>query len=327
MTAEVETMFYYKEVPWHRLGKQVTKVLKAEEAIIEAGLNWDVEIIPLYHRYEGKVVKIEDRVATRRTTDRTILGIVTPKYSPVQNIDAFKFFDAVTGTGEAKYHTAGSLRNGKRIWILAKMNDSIGVKGDEVDKYLLLMNGHDGSLALKMFFTPIRVVCSNTLAMAEAGADLTKTFYAKHLGDITARVENAKEILGLTNQFFKEFQEKALYLASHQLPPAELPKLLAGAFGTSGSIRPEDVVQLNDFGTTRKINEMERVQALFEGEGKGLNEPGIKGTKWAAYNAVVEYVDYAKKFSGENPNDNRLEAVWLSTGQRIKQRAMDYLLA
>ena len=325
MSAEVESMFYYGDTPWHSLGKPVEHALTAKEAIVEAGLDWEVEMVPLYHRWQGQRLKIEHKLATRRTTDGTILGIVTPKYSPVQNKEAFGFFDSVVGTGEAKYHTAGSLRQGQYIWMLAKLNDVMNINGDEVDKYMLLMNGHNGWLALKMFFTPIRVVCMNTLMAAAAGAQRIETFHAKHLGNISGKMEQAREILGMTMKFYSDFQEQANILARNQLPAPAFPKLLAASFGTTGSIRMEDIVTLNDFGSTKKINQMEMVQALYEGDGKGLDNPTIKGTKWAAYNAIVEYVDYGRKFRGASPEDNRLENAWISDGMRIKNKAWKYL--
>ena len=327
MAHEVEQMFYYGEEPWHHLGKKVEHALTAEEAIVEAGLDWEVVTAPIYHNWGGTRVKIEDRTAVRRTTDGNVLGIMTPHYVPVQNKDAFKFFDSVTGTGEAKYHTAGSLRNGRRVWMLAKLNGKgpMSIKGDAVDKYLLLMNGHDGQVALKMFFTPVRVVCMNTLTAADVGARRVETFYAKHQGNIAGRMDQAREILGMTIKFFGAFEEQANRLATLQLPPAELPKLLAAAFGTTGAMRVEDVVNLSDFTSTRKEHEMERVQALFEGAGKGLDNPAIKGTKWAAYNAIVEHCDYEKQFRGKQPEDNRLEYMWLGGGQQVKARAWAYL--
>jgi len=323
----MESMFYYGEVPWHGLGKNVEHVLTAEEAINEAGLNWDVELAQIYTRFGGKLTQIKERRAVRRMTDGQVLGVMSPSYAPVQNREAFKFFDSVVGTGEAKYHTAGSLRGGQRIWMLAKVDGkgSMSIKGDAVDKYLLLLNGHDGGLALKMFFTPVRVVCMNTLMAAEAGSKRIETFYAKHMGNITTKLDTAREILGMTMKFFDGFQEKATKMAMLALPAPQFPKMLCAAFG-DGRIRPEDVVRIPDFVKSEKQQEeMEMVQMLFEGSGKGLNEKGIRGTRWAAYNAVVEHVDYEKQFRGDNAANNRLENIWFWGGQRIKQRAWDYL--
>jgi len=322
MAAEFETGFFYKEPAWHGLGTVVDKVLTAEEAIKAAGLDWTVEMAPLYHRWDGKVTKLSDRVAVRRETDGAVLGVVTPGYRPIQNVDSFNFFDGVTASGAAKYHTAGSLRGGKIIWILAKLdqNGPLNIKGDQVDKYLLLKGSHDGSGAQKMFFTGVRVVCMNTLQLAESGAR-SETFYARHQGNVLSRMEIAQKILGLSLKHFNRFQEIAIKLATDQLPPAQMPLLLNAAFGTSGAISADQILDMNTISTRRK-NEFEVVTALFEGMGKGLDNPKIKGTKWAAYNAVVEYVDYHKKFHGEKGADNRLDSVWTST---IKNRAWNFV--
>ena len=324
MSAEMETMFYYGATPWHKLGTPVEKALTAEEAITAAGLDWGVEVISLFHNWKGTRVKIDNKAGIRRDIDGRILGVASPQYQPVQNREAFRFFDDVVGTGEAKYETAGSLRNGQKIWMQAKLTDSMNIQGDQVDKYLLLLNGHDGTVALKMFFTPIRVVCMNTLSAAEASAKRVETFYAKHMGNIGNRMEHAREIIGMSNQFYTKFAEQANVLALKQLPAADFPKLLAAAFGTTGAIRAEDVVNMNDLGSARRVGEMEKVQALFEGEGKGLGGK-IAGTKWSAYNAIVEHIDYQKQFRGESPEDNRLEYVWLKSPM-VKQRAWNYLM-
>ncbi len=327
MTAELESMFYYGETPWHKLGKEVPNALTAQEAIVAAGLDWDVEKVNLFTNFKGSKVKVEGKQAIRRQTDGHVLGIMTPQYTPVQNRDAFKFFDSVTGTGEAKYHTAGSLRDGKRIWMLAKLdkNGPINIKGDAIDKFLLLMNSHDGGTSLKMFFTPIRVVCMNTLSMAESGAGKAETFKSTHLGNIYKRMDAAREILVMCTKYYENFEVQANRLAQLQLPPGDLPKLLVAAFGTTGSIRPEDAVDLSMFSPQKKT-EMEHVINLFEGAGKGLGRDGIRGTKWAAYNSIVEHIDYGKQVNkrSKSPEDTRLEIAW-NWGTPIKNRAWDFL--
>ena len=337
MSAEVETMFYHGETPWHGQGVPVEHALTAAEAITMAGLNWEVAPMPIYvNNLAGNkgFTVIPNRNAIARQTDGKVLAVLGDGYTPVQNNEAFTFFDSVVGSKDAIYQTAGSLLGGRWVWILAKLNgvnSTISIKGDAVDKYLLLMNGHDGTLAFKMFFTPIRVVCYNTLTAADTtsrqamrAGQQDGRFYARHSGSIHDRIEAARDVLGMSIKYYDVFAEQATRLANLQLPVAEMPKLLAAAFGTSGGIRVEDVVSLNDF-TTRKREQVEVVTRLFDGEGKGLNEAGIKGTKWAAYNAVVEYVDYAKKYGGADPNDVRLKNTLFTKGARTKQRAWDYL--
>lgn len=327
MPAEVETMFYYGDVPWHKQGTPLDQVATAEEAIAAAELGWEVETVPIYHYNKVGIVQIPNKVAVRRVTDQHVFSILHPEYVPIQNADAFSFFDSVVGTKAAKYHTAGSLNHGARIWILAKLPGSVKVKGDQVDKYLLLMNGHDGKLALKMFFTPVRVVCMNTLMAAEERATASRAamFYSRHTGGIQTRMEFAREILGITNEFYDKFAEQANFLASKQLPAAQVPKLLVAAFGTATSQRPSDIVKLDDF-TKRREREMARVADFIE-NGKGIKDnPAIKGTRWAAYNGIVEYLDYGKKYGGADPDNLRLNNTWFGRGGSIKSKALTYLL-
>ena len=337
MSAEVENMFYYGETPWHGQGKPVDQALTAEEAIVTSGLDWTVTTLPMYLNLPGVgITKIDGRNAIVRETDNKVLSnaLLGDNYTPIQNREAFNFFDEVVADKKAKYHTAGSLFGGRWVWILAKLNDTISIKGDAVDKYLLLMNGHDGSLAFKMFFTPIRVVCYNTLTAADAEArammrkgNFNGMFYARHSKSVMNHLHDARDILGISVKYYEEFEEQAKELAKFQLPAAELPKLLVAAFNTTGAIKPEEVTTLANYDfSTRRQNQMATITRLFEGEGKGLNDPAIKGTKWAGYNAVVEYCDFARKYGGSDPNENRLKNTLFAGGAAIKQRAWNYLL-
>ena len=328
MANEAETMFRYDKASWQSQGVEVDHALTAREAITAAGLDWAVDTVPVYTADGDGFTQIDSKVAVRRATDNKVLSVLGDGYTPVQNIDAFSFFDQVVADGRAKYHMAGALAGGKRIWIMAKMNGgqgTISVNGDPVDKYLWLFNGHDGQSALRMLFAPIRLKCTNVLmGMMRAGraADM---FYARHSGSISVRVEEAQEILGLSMNFYEDFTSQANRLAQQQLPAAQMPKLLAAAFGSTGAIRPQDVVSLDDF-TKRSQERMQTVTRLFEGEGKGLADQGVKGTKWAAYNAVVEYVDFGREYKGANGADTRLKNTISSKGAAIKQRAWEYLV-
>jgi len=312
MTHEVESMFYTKETPWHGLGKYLDNPATAQEAITMAELDWEVELSPVM--VEDKV--IEEFNAVRRIKDGRVYCIVRNRYSPIQNKEAFDFFDNVVGSGQAIYHTAGSLKDGARIWILAKLGDSIGIKGEQVDKYICLSNSHDGSMALQMFWTPIRVVCSNTLAMAES-ARIGQRFYTRHTTRYNDRMIVAQEVLGFANKFYNQWTEQADILANNQLKPAELPLLLNTAFGYEKGIPMEEVYQPVQ-------RDMEVVVRLLE-TGRGMDNPDIRGTKWAAFNATAEYVDYYRKPRGGKP-DNRLNSSWFGAGAKIKERAWNHLL-
>ena len=168
MAHEVETMFSARELPWHGLGTVTEDVLTAKEAIETAGLDWEVELRSLFVSLPGgNRKKIEDRKAVMRTTDDAVLGIVSPLYVPFQNRDAFAFTDNLVDSGDAKYETAGSLRDGRVVFLTMKVPFGMQVDGNDAhDLYIVLRTSHDGSTAVSVAVTPIRVVCMNTMTMA-----------------------------------------------------------------------------------------------------------------------------------------------------------------
>src|SRR5262245_7622734 len=159
MAHEVETMAFAGQLPWHGLGVEVGEEAKHDPRImlVNAGLDWEVGLVPLMTNDKHEIV---DRNAVRRLSDGSILGTVGKAFVPVQNADAFEWFRPFVEAGEAAFETAGSLRSGARVWVLAKLNRDplVVAPSDTVDKYLLLSHGHDGTLAIRVGFTPIRVV-------------------------------------------------------------------------------------------------------------------------------------------------------------------------
>ena len=163
MSAEVETMFYTRQKPWHGLGTMVTEAPDSKSALELAGLNWTVIQKPI-ETQDG--LPIPGFKANMRNTDNQVLGVVTDRYKVVQNQDAFAFTDKLLGEG-VTYETAGSLQEGRRTWLLAKLPQRYIISGDEMTPYLVFMNSHDGTGAIKAAMTPIRVVCMNTLLYAD----------------------------------------------------------------------------------------------------------------------------------------------------------------
>ena len=165
MPAAVENMMFVGETPWHGLGNKVDDGVNVNDAIVAAGLDWEVGLKDL-QTIDG--VPVSHR-ATYRKSDGSILGVVGPRYTPLQNRDAFDWFQPFLDANECAIHTAGSLHYGQKVWVLAQLNrdNSEIVSGDEVCKFILLSNSHDGTTAIRVGYTPIRVVCVNTLAFAE----------------------------------------------------------------------------------------------------------------------------------------------------------------
>lgn len=202
MSACVESLFYVgREKPWHGLGVSVENAPTSEDAIRYAGLDWNVEQQPLFL---GNGNKIPDNFANVRSSDGKFLGVVGNRYQIVQNTDAFAFTDALLGEG-VKYETAGSLKDGKVIWLLARMPETIQILGDEVAPYLVFTNTHDGSGAVRVTLTSIRIVCNNTLNMALKGAK--RVWSARHTGSITSKLDDAMETLQFAHDYIEAQKE------------------------------------------------------------------------------------------------------------------------
>ena len=203
MAANIETMFYTREKPWHGLGTRVEEAPTSKEALELAGLNWKVLQKPIY---TSSGIPIKGYKANVRETDQNILGIVTDRYKVVQNDEAFKFTDDLLGAG-VRYETAGSLQDGKRIWLLAKLPHEYIIGGEQISPYLVFTNTHDGSGAIKVAVTPVRIVCSNTLNLALSTAK--RSWSTIHTGDINGKMDDARETLQLAGKYMnclgKEF--------------------------------------------------------------------------------------------------------------------------
>lgn len=195
MSANVESMFYVRKAPWHGLGARVDKALTSKEALTSAGLDWKVLQEPVYTSV-GEV--ISGYKANIRNTDRNILGIVSDRYKIVQNEEAFEFTDALLGEG-VRYETAGSLADGKIVWMLAKMPQKYIISGDAIEPYLIFSNTHDGSGAIRVAMTPIRVVCQNTLNLALKSAK--RSWSARHTSNVLNRLDEARETLQLADKY------------------------------------------------------------------------------------------------------------------------------
>lgn len=315
MSANIQSMFYTGEKPWHKLGKELPNAATSAEAIEAAGLNWTVSKHPLLTTIRGEFIKVPNKFAIVRDDNNTVLGTVGPVYTPLQNKPAFSFFDAVVGEKAAMYHTAGALGEGERVWILAKLPGYIQTTKDDVtEKFLLLTNSHDGTGAVQIFFTPIRVVCQNTLNIAVASAqNKTKLRHTMTLG---SRVQDVRDQLGILNNRFTMFEELSKRMASTPLTYAGFKEFIQGT-----GVLPKDANLDKVLGSTRAVNIMDEVSRLFE-HGKGNDLPGVKGTVWAGFNAVTEYVDYFRSTRGDE-GENRAKSLLFGSGATLKQSAWD----
>ena len=198
MAANVETMFSVREKPWHGLGKIVMEAPTSKDALRLAGLDWNVVQEPIYTEFKEVV---EGYKANVRDSDRKVLGVVSDRYKVVQNADAFSFTDELLGKG-VRYETAGSLQEGKKVWLLARLPREYIIGGERISPYLVFSNTHDGSGSVKVAITPVRVVCNNTLNLALARAK--RSWSTNHIGDISGKMEDARNTLQLANRYMVE---------------------------------------------------------------------------------------------------------------------------
>lgn len=316
MPANVQTMAYYGEVPWHHLGIPIPKGVTAERMIQAAGLDWEVDLRPArgariinkkkeYSRYE--VVRLP-RPNTKES--EVLLGVVSRRYQPLQNIEAFEFFNPIVGDKKAYFETAGALGEGERIWVMAKMPDAMEiVRGDECQKYLLLSNTHSGDGSVIVKFTSVRVVCQNTLMMAMK--DGQKAYRVRHSKLMQFRLDELSEFLAITQEVFQTAEQIFKQLAKIQMTGGRMNEYLEAVF-------PRTEVQ------KKKAEEPRRWSYLYEvfETQPDLQLPGVKGTLWGAYNAITRFEDYKQPQQEELP-DQRLERAWFGGGADIKLKALD----
>jgi phage/plasmid-like protein (TIGR03299 family) len=304
------SMFYIDEVPWHGLGTKLDKPATAQEAIQAARLDWQVKKLPLFAG--SKRIPVPDRFAVVRKTGNLItrqdpvLGVVSNEYTPLQNREAFQFFDPIVGQNAAIYHTAGALGNGERVWILAKLPDYMRVVGDDIaEKYLLLSNSHDGKSSVQIKFTPVRVVCQNTLTLALT--DGNAVFRVSHHSDIHEKLKQAHEMLGIITERFGEVEQAFQSMSGVKMDSNRLTDYLAQVYPDSKEPEKQVLVKRD-----RDWSEH------FFAEGRGNRMKGVAGTLWAAFNGVTEWQDHRK--TRQNLNQ-RLNSVWFGESARVKSRA------
>jgi phage/plasmid-like protein (TIGR03299 family) len=311
MPAEVETMAYAGATPWHGLGTPLADddLYDWPTACEKAGLAWDVELVAL--QTADTQAKVDHR-AVRRTSDGHVLGVVGRRYALLQNRAAFGWFQPFLDAKEMALHTAGSLRQGSRVWVLAQLNRDplVIAPGDEVEKYLLLSHSHDGSLAVRVGFTPVRVVCANTLAMAH-GSDASKLIRVKHTKDIHENLKNIRAVMDLANQEFEAAAEQYRLLARKSINQADLRKYVKRVLGVKDDNEPG----------TRMKKVMDEVIALAE-SGRGNTLPAVTGSYWTAYNGVTEWLSFER---GRN-QENRLNGLWFGDGASMNKHALETAL-
>lgn len=309
MSANVETMFYVREKPWHGLGTEIKEAPASADALIAAGLDWTVEQRNVYS--EGGCLIPGYRVNTR-STDQAALGIVLDRYKVVQNMDAFQFTDDLLGEG-VTYETAGSLQGGRKVWMLARMPQRYIISGDEIAPYLVVMNSHDGSSGIKVAMTPIRVVCQNTLNLALNTAK--RIWAAKHTENVMNRVYEARDTLLLAETYMGELGRGIEELSQINLSDRKVLEMMQEFFPVS-----EDMNEMQKKNNLRLLEDMKR---------RYWDAPDLSHVGKNGYRFINAVSDFATHASPIRRTKNYHENLFLRTveGNPIIDKAYKMALA
>jgi phage/plasmid-like protein (TIGR03299 family) len=327
-----DSMFSVRELPWHGLGTVLdTYPRSIDEALQKSGLGWkvnhgDVLVITRPEwvddfgtKHPAELIPARGFKANLRQDTGEILGIVSNEYEIVDNVDAFRFLDALIGS-ELHFETAGSLWGGRRVWVLARLPEYVELGGDVSATYIYIANSHDGSMAVTAAVTPIRIVCANTLGaalrQAEHGQHAQRTFRLRHTGNLQSKFAEAREVLGMTIDYQARFKALADRLAREPITAQRLERSVLQHLWVIGE----------DTGTQARANRertIAQVLDIFAGRGAAGDTTGNSpASKWVAWNAVAEQLDYGRRYTART---NQVQRSFEDTA--LKQRALDLIIA
>jgi len=319
MSSNLDSLAVLAAAPSDHLKSHHDRLGSAEEAITKYGLDWQVSLAPVLASSDplGVLAPVPRARAVVRMDTKQPLSVVGNRFQPIQNREAFGFFDTLVGHRKATYETAGSCDGGRRVWIQAKLPGDMWItKQDNVEKYLLLTMLHGGG-SLWVMTTPRRVWCQNMLHhVLEEGK--SSAIRIRHVGDIGEKVREAERLLGLSAASFDVFMDQARSFAGRMIKKEAL-----GAYFETLVPNPKD----GD--PSRAIATREAFMRLFE-SGKGNDLPTVRGTLWAALNGVIEYVDHERTTRvrpGQDEASGRFKSAQFGSGAALKERAWRGALA
>ena len=303
MVNGVAQMAYAGDLPWHGLGQQVSDDITTDGMMKAAGLDWSVTKQPMYYMDDlGEMGEVPGKSALVRSSDNKVMDIVGQDWNPVQNAEAFEFFREFVDTGDMKMHTAGSLKDGKMVWALAKVNDGFTIKTaqgeDSVESYLLFSNPHQYGKSIDVRFTPIRVVCNNTLTLS-LNQNVDQYVRMGHQRPFNA--EDAMATLGMAHKKLETYKEAAEYLCQKSYTTDDMLNYFNQVFPSASD---------RDSNKSREAQEVMHTQA-----GAALGE----GTFWQLFNTVTYMTDHTL---GRN-SDTRLQSAWYGQNQNVKKKALE----
>jgi phage/plasmid-like protein (TIGR03299 family) len=324
MAANIETFedgtsafFSNREVAWHKLGTVTDGAQSAAQALKVAQLDSVVKVSenPIQTTVDGTLITLDKKFLTYRNHPKkglTALGVVGSRYTPIQNLEAFEFLNHIADESGAVFETAGSLGNGERVFMTMKFPESMALANgqDVIDNYIMAVNSHDGSSAFIVAVTPIRAVCTNTvrLALAQAKSKIS----LKHTSGATQRVQQARETLGVVFKYQEAFEQEVAEMLSVKITDAQYKKFVE-------AMVPEPKVKDP---SVRAVNTVETKRGELMALWNAPTQANVKGTAWAAYNAVAEWADWVKPVRGGEDKDGlRAERVLFGGAEKMKVKA------
>lgn len=304
------SMAYVGDVPWHGLGKRVPSDVSPEQMLKAANLDWEVTKRPMFFYDDNNGPVLTSTNALVRSTDNKLLTVVNDTWKPVQNREAFEFFNDFVVAGDMEMHTAGSLKGGKMVWALAQLKDKFELfGGDLVEGFLLFSNPHEFGRSIDIRFTPTRVVCNNTMTMALS--EKTK-FAVKVNHRSTFNGDQVKDMLGIASDRMAHYKEQAEFLGKRKFKNETIVEYFNRVFP---SLSKDQVTSddLNKFPISRQAEEA--MQVLH-------TQPGAKfaeGSWWQAFNTVTYMADHTLGRS----RDTRLTSSWYGQNRLKKEKALE----
>ena len=307
----VENMAFVGDTPWHGLGNQLPANQPIEVWQREAGMDWEILESEVLYRADYKILPYADSKVLHRSDTGKALSVVSKRYQVVQPREVLGFYRDLVSVGGFELESAGVLKEGKKLWALAKTGQETLLKGgDQVKAYLLLATSCDGTLATTAQFTSVRVVCNNTLQMAVG--DSKGAVKVPHSTSFDPK--QVKQALGLGISAWDEFMGSMKQLTERKTNKFEAMNFLVEVLGDPSLPLQEQPNQ----------KALQTVYALYSGEGKGSTMASASGTAWGLVNAVTDYVDHSRRARSE---DYRLDSAWFGQGAQIKQKAFEKAVA
>lgn len=336
---EDDAMFSVREVPWHGLGEILTDYPTIAGAITASGLSWDVSVekmtVPMFFAGQQQVIEVPDDFAVIREDTHKVVGVVGNRYEPYQNSEMWGFIENFQNQSGIKLETAGSLKNGRTTWVLAKNGIMEAIHGDPIEEFFLFRNSFDGSSPISVMFTNIRVVCNNTLTAAIRGA--RNIYNVRHTASAADQIKEVQKALGLRAKYQSKVNLSMEALVKYKMDATRSINFLEEVIFPE----PKRIVQTVDKGEivhtfeeatqraqTTRTNNVNNVLELLEG-GAGADIKGVKGTAYGMFNALTEWADHEKSvrvMNGRNEAELRFENAFFGTGAKFKSACFTELM-